>query len=133
MLAHGHDPLYGLAPGQELRLGDDRRAAPSCITSLAAALALGLEPGRAFNRADIVRFGRRARLADMDDGVGRVVRRDFAARVDRSAPLPAAPPAAARRAAFPVFIGWCAPGVLTVLCPLGTFLATVGRTLRLLV
>ena len=60
-LADHHDPVDGLAAGQELRLADDRRAAASGLAALAAALLLGLEPGRPGERGDLV-LGR-ARLA----------------------------------------------------------------------
>ena len=46
-LAHDHDAVDGLAAGQELGLGDDRRRAPPGLAALAAALLLGLEPGGA--------------------------------------------------------------------------------------
>ena len=46
-LAHDHDALDGLAAGEELGLGEDRRAAAALLAALAAALLLGLQPGRA--------------------------------------------------------------------------------------
>ena len=60
-LADHHDPVDGLAAGQELGLADDRGAAASGLAALAAALLLGLEPGRPGERGDLV-LGR-ARLA----------------------------------------------------------------------
>src|SRR5690606_38073541 len=48
-----HDPIHALATGQELRLGDDR-ASPTGLTALAAALTLGLEPGRTLDRGHLV-------------------------------------------------------------------------------
>src|SRR5690606_3666866 len=67
-LAHHHRALDGLAAGEELGLGDDA-AATAGVTALAAALALGLEPGRALDGLDLV-----ARLAHLDHGVRRIVR-----------------------------------------------------------
>ena len=48
-----HDPLDGLAPGQELRLGDDRRPAPAGFAALAPPLPLGLEPRGALDALDV--------------------------------------------------------------------------------
>ena len=78
-LAHDHHPVDGLAAGQELGLGEDRRAALALLATVAAALALGLEPGRAGQAAHtlVVSGGAAtglARAADPYDGVGRVVR-----------------------------------------------------------
>ena len=53
-LADHHGPLDRLAAGEELRLGDDRRAAPTGLPALAAPLLLGLQPGGTLDRADIV-------------------------------------------------------------------------------
>ena len=58
-LPHDHDPVDRLAAGEELRLGDDRRPAAAGVAAVAAALALGLEPGRALDALDVV-VGRRA-------------------------------------------------------------------------
>ncbi len=44
LVAHDHDSLDALAPGQELRLGDDGATAP-CLTALATTQLLGFEPG----------------------------------------------------------------------------------------
>src|SRR5690606_5435397 len=57
-LAHDHRPLDRLAPGEELRLGEDLTASAR-VTALAAPLALGLEPRRAARRGDLVRTARR--------------------------------------------------------------------------
>src|SRR5579875_3185031 len=46
VLPDDHDPLHRLAPGQELGLGDDRRAAAPGVTALPASLPLGFEPRR---------------------------------------------------------------------------------------
>ncbi len=72
-LADHHGALDGLAPGQELRLGDDRRPAAAGLAALAAALLLGLQPGGSLDRADVV--GRVMRLAHVHDSVRRVIRR----------------------------------------------------------
>ena len=70
-LADHHDPVDGLAAGEELGLADDRGAAAAGLAALAAALLLGLEPGRAGDGGDLV-LGRAA-AADPGDGVVRVV------------------------------------------------------------
>ena len=56
-LADHHHPVDGLAAGQELGLADDRGAAAAGLAALAAALLLGLEPGRALERGDLVLGG----------------------------------------------------------------------------
>ena len=56
-VAHDHDPVDGLPAGQELRLGDDRHPPAAGVTALAAALALGLQPGGAADPADLVVAG----------------------------------------------------------------------------
>ena len=53
-LADDHDPVDRLAAGEELGLADDRRAAAAGLAALAAALLLGLEPGGAGDRGDLV-------------------------------------------------------------------------------
>ena len=74
-LAHDHDPVDGLAAGEELGLGEDRRAAPALLAALAATLPLGLEAGRAGQAANLVVAAEDwPRGADADDGVRRVVR-----------------------------------------------------------
>ncbi len=52
-LAHDHLAVHGLTAGQELGLGDDGPTASS-RSSLATALALGLQPGGALERGDLV-------------------------------------------------------------------------------
>lgn len=75
LAAHDHDPLDRLAPGQELRLGDDRGTAAAQLAALTAALLLGLQPGRSAHALDLVHGGGpgRAGRPDADDGVRRVV------------------------------------------------------------
>ena len=46
LVAHHHHALDGLAAGQELGLAQDRRTAPAGVAAVAAALTLGLQPGR---------------------------------------------------------------------------------------
>ena len=70
-LADHHDPVDGLAAGQELGLADDRRATSAGLATLAAALLLGLQAGRARQRGDLVLGG--ATAADPGDGVRLVV------------------------------------------------------------
>src|SRR5712691_3519202 len=69
-LADHHGPLDRLTAGEELRLGDDRRAAATGLPALAAPLLLGLEPGRPLDRPHVVVA---VRLADVHDRVRRVV------------------------------------------------------------
>src|SRR5579875_439533 len=52
VLPDDHDPLHRLAPGQELGLGDDRRAAAPGVTALPASLPLGFEPRRPLDGLD---------------------------------------------------------------------------------
>ena len=54
LLADRHHAVDGLAPGQELRLGQDRRAATAGVTAVASALALGLQAGRALDALDAI-------------------------------------------------------------------------------
>ena len=70
------------------------------LAAVAAALPLGLEPGRALDAAYAVVDDRLARLADVDDGVRRVVRAEpvgALAVAGRGPPAPAATPASRRR------------------------------------
>src|SRR5207253_113515 len=90
-LAHDHDALDGLAARQELGLGDERRAAAAGVPALAAALLLGLQAGRAAHALHVVVRAAEgglgavalladagvAGLADLDDGVRRVVRAEL--------------------------------------------------------
>src|SRR3954471_16973493 len=69
--ADHHHAIDGLAPGQELGLGNDRRPAAALLASLAAALLLGLQARGALDRLNLVLDG--ARLAYVHDRVGRVV------------------------------------------------------------
>src|SRR5690606_22628935 len=83
--AHHHHPVDGLTAGQELRLGDDRRAPAAQLAALAAALLLGLQAGGAAHAlhavgGGLVRGGPAgAGRADAHHRVRRVVRR----RLDR--------------------------------------------------
>ena len=52
-MTNDHLPVNGLAACKELRLSD-RMAAASLFTALAAAHALGFEPGRSFDRLHLV-------------------------------------------------------------------------------
>ena len=56
-LADDHLAVDGLAAGEELALGQDRRAAAAGVAAVAAALALGLEAGGAGHAADVVVAG----------------------------------------------------------------------------
>ena len=78
LVAHHHDAFDGLAAGQELGLAQDRRAAPSCVAAVPAALPLGLQPGGPADALNLVvdGLGRLlARRALVHDRVRRIVRR----------------------------------------------------------
>ena len=78
-VADHHHPLDRLAAGQEFGLAQDRRTAPPGIAAVAAALALGLQPGRsgdALNLAVVLVVAVFSPRAFMHDGVGRVVGRN---------------------------------------------------------
>ena len=109
-LADHHDPLDGLAAGEELGLADDRGAAAAGLAALAAALLLGLEPGRAGDRGDLV-LGV-ARLADPGDGVLRVV---AAVGTVVAAAAPAAPAARGALALVVVGVPGCPGGPAVLL------------------
>ena len=119
-LADDHDPLDGLAAGQELGLADDRCAAATGLAALTAALLLGLEPGRARDGGDLVLGG--AGPADPGDGVLGVV---GAARTVLARPATAPP--AARGAVTGLVVGVGRISVLRVLA--GLALATLARGL----
>ena len=78
LLPDDHDPVHGFAPGQELGLGDDRRAPAPGLAALAPPLPLGLQAGRAADRPDVADGHGlvgvlRARHPHMHDSVGRIV------------------------------------------------------------
>jgi hypothetical protein len=80
----------GLTPGQELRLGQDRWAAPSGIPPVAAALTLGLQAGGPGNTLNLV-ASLGAGFALMHHGVWRIVFRCAVTLVTTSGLAPAAP------------------------------------------
>src|SRR5690606_29009135 len=89
--AHHHDPIDALAAGEELGLGD-HRAAAARVAAVAAALLLGLQPGRALDPLGFGDgLGLLARLTHPDGRVRGVVA--IARRLARAAAA-----AAARRA-----------------------------------
>ena len=104
LVAHDHRAFDGLATGQELGLAQDGRTSPAGVAAVAAALPLGLEPGRSADALDLVgvtlaalaRF--RARGAFVHDGVGGVVGGSGITIFTRSGLAPPAAPAAAARA-----------------------------------
>ena len=49
-LPDDHDPVDGLATGEELGFGQDRGTTPTGVPALAATLPLGLQPHRALQR-----------------------------------------------------------------------------------
>ena len=64
-VAHHHHPFDGLAAGQELGLGQDRRTATAGVAAVPAALPLGLQPGRAVDALDLVVLCRSAAVAGL--------------------------------------------------------------------
>src|SRR5690606_7935277 len=89
-LADHHDPVDRLAPGEELRLGQDRRPGAPLFTAIAAALALRLQPGGAGHPLYFV--GARPRLTDLDDGGDAVLDLDLDLAGGALAPPPAPAP-----------------------------------------
>jgi hypothetical protein len=57
LLADHHRPVHRFAAGQELRLRQDRRAGTALVAAVPAALALGLQPGRAGDALHLVAGG----------------------------------------------------------------------------
>ena len=53
VLPHDHDPVHRLPAGEELGLGDDRRAPPAGLAALAPPLPLGLQPGGTTEPLDV--------------------------------------------------------------------------------
>src|SRR6185437_8850000 len=97
-LADHHDPLDRLTAGQELRLGDDRRAAPAGLPALAPTLPLGFQPGRALDRPDVRHVGGRAPgRAHVGNRVRRVVGRGLGALAAGAAATPTPTSTAAGR------------------------------------
>ena len=118
-VAHDHDPVDGLATGEELGLGDDGAAA-SGLAALAAALLLGLEAGRALDAGRLV--ADRTRLAHAGRHAGGVV-----ARVRRRPGAAATPTTPARGALVVVGVGPVTVlGILVVLGLLTGRLGVVG-------
>ena len=100
LLPDDHDPVNRLAPGQELRLGDDRRPAAAGFPALAAALPLRFQPGGSAYRLDVAGRdglvgGVRARHPHVHHGVRRVIGGWLIAFGGRATAAPAAPAAAA--------------------------------------
>lgn len=75
LLPHHHDAVDGLAAGEELRLREDRGPTAACVPAVAAALALGFEPGGTGDALNLVLGGARlgSRLTFVDDSGDRVV------------------------------------------------------------
>jgi hypothetical protein len=90
-LPHDHRPVDGFPPGQELRLGDHRRAAPAGLTALAPALLLGLQARGPLDGPYVVR--RADWFAHVHHGVRRVIGRGHVGIRGTTAAL--APPAPA--------------------------------------
>src|SRR5699024_6431859 len=96
-LAHHHDAVHGLAPGEELGLGQDRLTAAARLPAVPATLSLGLQPSRTGDALHLVRAGAGAlspapgaptAVAFVDLGVGRlVVRAPALVRAGAGAPV----------------------------------------------
>ncbi len=95
-LTHGHHSLDSLSPSQELRLGQDRGATPTCLTAVSPALALGLQTSRALDARNVPC----ARFAHPYDGVRGIIGLGTGFL---TAPAPA--PAPARRAGLVTLTG----------------------------
>jgi hypothetical protein len=67
-LAYDHHTLNIFATGEELGFGQDWCTATAMVTTFATTLTLGFETCGALKSADRV-----TRLADLDDGAGRVI------------------------------------------------------------
>ncbi len=121
-LTHGHHPLDGLPPGQELGLGEDLRTAARGIPGIAAALPLRLEPGGSANALHLVggaagasrRGLREPRLADVHDGVVGIVLARGLIAVGPATPTPTPPVAAACLTVVAVVVGVVVGVVLAV-------------------
>ena len=94
-LAHDHGPVHRLAAGQELGLGQDRHPAPAGVAAVPAALALGLQPGRAAHALHAVAVVPAVAFARLSHPDHRVRRIRVAADVGVLAVAPAAAPTAA--------------------------------------
>src|SRR5262249_38224274 len=92
LLAYRHGPVDRLAPGQELRLGQDRWPGTPLLPPIPAALALGFQPGRAGHALYLVAGC--ARLTHLDDGDHAVL---CGLGVASSAAAPATPAAPGQR------------------------------------
>ncbi len=57
LVTNDHHPLDRFAAGQEFGFGQDRRAAPSGVTPVAAALPFGLQPGGAVDALNLAAGG----------------------------------------------------------------------------
>ena len=106
-LAHDHGPLDSLAAGQELSLGDNRGPAAPGLAPFASPLPLGLQPGRALDRANVVRGAARGGpgLPDVHHRVRRIVFGAPALGVTAGTAAALAPAAPALRTAVLVVIG----------------------------
>src|SRR5690606_19260578 len=120
-LPHHHDPVDGFAAGQELRLGEDRRATPSGLAAVAATLALGLEPGGpgdALHLVDGAGAALVARFALVHDRVRRIVVGRFvlaALAGDLAPPAPAPSAGGPLGRAVLALVGGFSVGLLGVL------------------
>src|SRR5262245_50532931 len=132
LVAHHHRPLDGLAPGQELRLAQDRRPAAAGVAAVPAALPLGLQPRRPVDALDLaggsVRVGGLvpSRRPLVHDGVRRIVRGPPAVAIVPGAGFaapPTTPPTIACVTAGAVLVA----GILVGLVAGILVLALVGR------
>jgi hypothetical protein len=73
-LAYDHHTFDVLATGEELGFGQDRGTTTAMLTTFATTLTLGFETSRALESVDRV-----TRLADLNDGAGRIIGGTFGA------------------------------------------------------
>jgi hypothetical protein len=74
-LSDDHLAYHRLAPGEELGLAQDGRAAPTCLATFPSPLPLGLHPSRSVDAGDFIAGLLPAGLAYPENGIHRVVRR----------------------------------------------------------
>jgi hypothetical protein len=74
-LSDDHRAYHRFAPGEELGLAQDGRAAPTCLATFASPLPLGLHPSRSVDADDFIAGLLPAGLAYPQNGIHRVVGR----------------------------------------------------------
>ena len=131
-LPHRHHPLDGFPAGQEFGLGEDLRTAAGRIAGVAPPLPLGLQPGGTADPLHLVRGrrgrrrrGRAAGLADVHDGVVRVVL--AGGGVVRGCPATTAPPAPGATGGGPLVGGRVGRFLFFGVVGLGALVNRLGR------